>query len=175
MRIKKNCWEFKDCGREPGGKHAKVLGVCPATEEMRLEGIHGGKKAGRACWVVAGTFCRGEAQGTFAKKIKDCQKCDFYKHVKKEHEEEGEVLLEASVLLEMIGWDRERLIMELQRALNEVQRLSGLLPICAWCKRIRDDKGYWTQIEEYIAKHSDATFTHGACPDCYERIRKNKE
>lgn len=170
--MKRNCWEFKGCGREPGGKYAKELGVCPATVETRLDGIHGGKKAGRACWVVAGTFCRGEVQGTFAKKLQNCQKCDFYRHVKKE---EGVNLLESSVLLEMIGWERERLVLELQKALNEVQKLSGLLPICAWCKKIRDDNGYWKQIEEYISEHSDARFTHGACPECYERIKKEEE
>jgi hypothetical protein len=170
--MKRNCWEFKGCGREPGGKYAKDLGVCPAAQEKRLEGIHGGEKAGRACWVVAGTFCGGEVQGTFAKKLQDCQKCDFYELVKKE---EGVTLQETSVLLEMLGWDQERLILELQKALNEVQRLSGLLPICSWCKKIRDDDGYWKQLEEYIAEHSTARFTHGACPECYEKIKKEEE
>jgi len=54
----------------------------------------------------------------------------------------------------------------LQAALAEVKQLSGLLPICAWCKRIRNDKGEWQQIEEYITVHSEADFTHGICPDC---------
>lgn len=55
---------------------------------------------------------------------------------------------------------------ELQAALAEVKQLSGLLPICAWCKRIRDDEGSWQQIETYITVHSEADFTHGICPDC---------
>jgi YesN/AraC family two-component response regulator len=62
--------------------------------------------------------------------------------------------------------DRERLILELQEALSKVKTLSGLLPICAWCKKIRDDKGYWDKLEEYIEKHSTAKFSHGICPDC---------
>jgi CheY-like chemotaxis protein len=62
--------------------------------------------------------------------------------------------------------ERERLIDELQEALATVKKLSGLLPICASCKRIRDDKGYWEQIEQYIHEHSEATFTHGICPEC---------
>ena len=62
--------------------------------------------------------------------------------------------------------ERERLIAELRVALNKVKTLSGLLPICACCKKIRDDKGYWTQIESYIHRHSNAEFTHGLCPDC---------
>lgn len=55
---------------------------------------------------------------------------------------------------------------ELSAALVEVKTLSGLLPICAWCKKIRDDDGYWTQIDEYFRSHSDIRFTHGICSDC---------
>jgi PAS domain S-box-containing protein len=65
--------------------------------------------------------------------------------------------------------ERERLIQELQAALARVKLLSGLLPICAGCKQIRDDKGYWSQVESYIQKHSEATFTHGLCPDCIKK------
>jgi hypothetical protein len=82
--MKKNCWEVKGCGREPGGKNAGNMGVCPALLEERLDGIHGGKNAGRACWVVAGTFCEGEIQGTFASKFDACEKCDFYRLVQEE-------------------------------------------------------------------------------------------
>lgn len=62
--------------------------------------------------------------------------------------------------------ERERLIQELQTAFDEVKTLRGILPICASCKKIRDDKGYWNQIESYIDRHSEATFSHGICPDC---------
>ncbi|OPY92908.1 MAG: putative diguanylate cyclase YegE [Syntrophaceae bacterium PtaU1.Bin231] len=62
--------------------------------------------------------------------------------------------------------EREQLIAELQKALSEVKTLSGLIPICASCKKIRDDRGYWNQIESYIREHSDAEFSHGICPDC---------
>ncbi len=81
---KRNCWEFKQCGREQGGKKAGELGVCPASTDGRLEGVHGGKKAGRACWVLAGTLCGGKPQGTYANKYKSCQLCDFYHEVKGE-------------------------------------------------------------------------------------------
>ncbi|MEK6743449.1 MAG: response regulator [Nitrospirota bacterium] len=71
--------------------------------------------------------------------------------------------------------DREKLVHELQEALARVKTLSGMLPICASCKKIRDDKGYWSQIESYISRHSDAEFTHGMCPDCekkaYEELK----
>ncbi len=66
--------------------------------------------------------------------------------------------------------ERERLILDLQQALAQVKTLSGLLPICAACKKIRDDNGYWKQIEEYIQTHSDAEFTHSFCPDCMRTI-----
>ncbi|GEM_PF-1324294 len=65
--------------------------------------------------------------------------------------------------------ERERLIKELQDALNKVKTLSGLLPICAFCKNIRDDGGYWHQVEAYIKEHSEANFSHGVCPDCAQK------
>jgi hypothetical protein len=82
--MKKNCWEFKKCGREAGGAHVRDLGVCPAATEARLDGVHGGRNAGRACWVVAGTLCKGETQGTFAVKFGACESCDFYLSVREE-------------------------------------------------------------------------------------------
>ncbi len=62
--------------------------------------------------------------------------------------------------------EREKLISELRSALARVKMLSGLIPICASCKKIRDDKGYWNQIETYIRDHSEAHFSHGICPEC---------
>ena len=69
-----------------------------------------------------------------------------------------------------IELEREKLIRKLQSALSEVKTLRGFLPICASCKKIRDDKGYWNQIEAYISAHSDARFSHGLCPDCVRRL-----
>ncbi len=66
--------------------------------------------------------------------------------------------------------DLESALEDLKTALAQVQTLSGLLPICAWCKRIRDDDGYWAQIESYVSAHSDAQFTHGICPDCTHKL-----
>ena len=66
--------------------------------------------------------------------------------------------------------DREHLIAELQEALAKIKSLSGLLPICAACKRIRDDKGYWEQIERYVEAHSEAEFSHGLCPECARKL-----
>ena len=66
--------------------------------------------------------------------------------------------------------EREKLIHELQEALAKVRTLSGMLPICASCKKIRDDKGYWNQIESYIRDHSEAEFSHSICPDCKKKL-----
>jgi PAS domain S-box-containing protein len=69
--------------------------------------------------------------------------------------------------------ERERLIMELQNAIADIKKLSGLVPICANCKKIRDDRGYWTQLEAYIQEHSQAKFSHGLCPDCLQNLYSN--
>jgi DNA-binding NtrC family response regulator len=66
--------------------------------------------------------------------------------------------------------ERQRLMTELQNALEHVKQLQGLLPICSSCKKIRDDQGYWNRIESYISKHSDARFSHGICPDCIKKL-----
>ncbi|MDI6804422.1 MAG: PAS domain S-box protein, partial [Bacteroidota bacterium] len=76
--------------------------------------------------------------------------------------------------------EREKIIGELQQALDNIKTISGLIPICATCKKIRDDKGYWNQLEKYIIEHSDAQFSHGICPECaktfYEDfLNKNKK
>ncbi|MBU0673885.1 MAG: hypothetical protein KJ950_04510 [Proteobacteria bacterium] len=83
-KKKLNCWEFKKCGREPGGLKTAELGICPATTENRLDGVHSGENAGRACWVVAGTYCKGEVQGSFAKKYTNCSQCEFHQLVQQE-------------------------------------------------------------------------------------------
>jgi len=67
--------------------------------------------------------------------------------------------------------EREKLIAELKEALAQVKTLRGCLPICATCKKIRDDKGYWTRIEQYIMDHTNADFTHGICPECAKKFK----
>ncbi len=84
--MKLNCWEVTNCGRQPGGVKVADLGVCPVTMDSSLHGAHGGKNAGRACWVVAGTLCGGKVQGTFAKKLHNCWHCEFMNKVKAEEQ-----------------------------------------------------------------------------------------
>ncbi len=66
--------------------------------------------------------------------------------------------------------EREKVISQLQEALAEIKTLSGMIPICTNCKKIRDDKGFWNQIEKYIREHSNAEFTHSVCPECFEKL-----
>jgi len=63
-------------------------------------------------------------------------------------------------------------VSELEQALARVKLLHGLLPICSYCKKIRDDKNYWQQVDAYVAEHSEAQFSHSICPDCYEKVIK---
>ena len=75
--------------------------------------------------------------------------------------------------------EREKLFLELKESLANVKTLSGMLPMCAACKKIRDDKGYWKQVESYVSEHTEAVFSHGICPECakkaYEELEKFKK
>jgi hypothetical protein len=98
MDGKKNCWEVKNCGRQPGGAKAAELGICPAAKTGSLDGVHGGRKGGRVCWMLAGTLCGAKVQGTYAHKMMNCMSCDFFKTVM---DEEGSRYIGPSKLLEM--------------------------------------------------------------------------
>jgi hypothetical protein len=64
---------------------------------------------------------------------------------------------------------------ELKKAINEINTLKGIIPICSYCHKIRDDEGEWERVDSYISKHSDARFSHGICPDCVETAWKESE
>jgi eukaryotic-like serine/threonine-protein kinase len=81
---RRNCWEVKKCGREPGGQMVGQDGVCPAASDGTFDGINSGRCGGRICWAVAGTLCGGRAQGTFAEKRASCLNCEFYQLVQNE-------------------------------------------------------------------------------------------
>ncbi len=93
---KLNCWEFKKCGRQPGGAKAAELGVCPAATQDHVNGANGGTNGGRVCWYIAGTLCGGKVQGTFASKLSNCMQCEFYQSVVRE---EGRDAAKASDVL----------------------------------------------------------------------------
>lgn len=97
---KLNCWEFKKCGREPGGAQTAEYGVCPAATEARAEGANGGHNGGRACWAIVGTLCKGVVQDTIAAKLHQCVGCDFRHAVEAE---EGADLRSPAMIAKMIG------------------------------------------------------------------------
>jgi two-component system, response regulator PdtaR len=85
------------------------------------------------------------------------------------------IAIEVGLYRTRLESEREALIKELQDAMAKIKTLSGLIPICAWCKKIRDDKGYWQTVEQYMKEHSQAEFTHGMCPDCQKKyLPENK-
>jgi len=83
------------------------------------------------------------------------------------------VIIDIALYKHSLEREKERLIKELQNALEHVKRLKGLLPICAWCKKIRDDRGYWQEVETYLHEHSDVDFSHGICPECTEKFHRD--
>jgi len=118
---------------------------------------------------------------------KDGTPIDYSIYASPLHDPEGRIAGNIAVMVDITERkrseeERERLVAELQKALSKVKQLSGLLPICASCKNIRDDKGYWKQMESYIRDHSEAEFSHGICPECmkklypdiYEKIQNKK-
>jgi hypothetical protein len=88
------------CERQPGGKLAETHGVCPATIDSTVDGINGGKNGGRCCWDIAGTFCFGEVQGIFARKVQDCMDCDFFWLVA---DEEDDLTISTNCLRQFVG------------------------------------------------------------------------
>ena len=84
---KVNCWEFRKCGREPGGVNADALGVCAASTENAYHERNGGFMAGRYCWRVAGTQCETTADSDYASRMGNCMHCEFYLKVKAEEDD----------------------------------------------------------------------------------------
>jgi hypothetical protein len=78
------------------------------------------------------------------------------------------IIFIAGQMLDKKEREQQELIRNLKRALLEIKTLQGIVPICSFCKKIRDDKGFWSQVESYVSHHTDAQFSHGVCPDCQE-------
>lgn len=102
MGTRANCWEVRSCGREPGGARAGELGVCPAATDTTAAGVNGGHNAGRVCWAVTGTLCRGAVAGTFAQKQFTCVECGFFSQVQAEEAESFRLLPTVGPALEAL-------------------------------------------------------------------------
>jgi hypothetical protein len=81
---RENCWEVMQCGREPGGRLARELGICPAAKKSPYDGENGGRFSGRACWKVFGTFCEGHREYSMTRKALHCLNCPFAQKVAEE-------------------------------------------------------------------------------------------
>lgn len=154
-KLDNKCWEKMHCTETS----------CPAYQN----------ECGR-CWLIAGTMCGGKVQGKFVDKYGSCTSCTVYRetigHDRVRRLRELVIALIHSLRL------RQR---ELMEAKSEIKILSGFLPICMSCKKIRDDNGQWFQMEFYIHQHSEAKFSHGICPECIKKLypgyaeRKNRD
>lgn len=123
-------------------------------------------------------------QPVFNKLADGCMSClhndeliEHRQNLEKKVQQKSAEILEKNKLLQqeieskkIINRENEKLIGQLQDALNNIKTLSGMLPICSKCKNIRDDKGYWNKIEVYIQNHSETLFSHSICPDCVEEL-----
>jgi hypothetical protein len=137
---------------------------CYITNDCEEKNCPAYKNERGRCWLIAGTMCGGRPQGKFIKKYGFCTKCEFFQNVignDPVHKLQELII----ILVHSLEIKRD----ELKDALSSIKTLRGLLPICATCKKIRDDRGYWKRIESYIKDHSEAEFTHGICPDCFQK------
>jgi two-component system, response regulator PdtaR len=105
------------------------------------------------------------------KLLKRAQITDPFGYIIKPYEgKQLKVAVEMALFKHRLDRERLQVVADLKKALAKVKKLSGLLPICASCKKIRDDKGYWEQVEAYIRKNSEAEFTHSICPECARKL-----
>lgn len=130
------------------------------------------------CWLIAGTMCGGMPRGKHIEKYEFCTECEIFQGIIGDDpvRKLRELVI---ILIHSLRTKHE----ELKEALSNIKVLKGLLPICATCKKIRDDKGSWNQLEFFIDTHSEAQLSHGMCPECakehfpqyYERIKAKRK
>lgn len=142
------CWEKMRC----------------AQKECRCYGKHPMR-----CWLVSGTLCQGEVQGVFVQKYGNCYRCEVYQDATCS----PSIALREHLNNMIHVLERQR--QELLEALSEIKTLRGIIPICSYCKKIRNDQGAWDILEAYITEHSDAQFSHGICPECYKKQMEDTE
>jgi PAS domain S-box-containing protein len=128
-----------------------------------------------AAWPELAEICQSAMGASFEMRLDSTPPRYLDVHVSHLHDRRRRATGRLIVLRDITGRkqaeeERERLVLELQEALTNVKTLRGLLPICARCKKIRDDEGYWRNVEEYVKEHSEARFSHGICPDCMKTL-----
>lgn len=151
-------------------EQAKYL-IIPALLGMAVCGGLRGSAVGMLAWSWYSIVCTARGQGPFVEEFSLLSSYNLILFILLV----GSSIHYAAIVLEQLHWQKanlEHLVAErtesLQAALDEIRTLSGIVPICSYCKQIRDDRGYWEQVETYVERHSQATFTHGICPDCFK-------
>jgi len=142
-------------GETTAQEYTQLWNIITSKGEWRGE-FHNLKKSGELYWESAVISPITDQHGTIT----------HFLAVKEDITERKQ----AEEMLQKTTEEREKLIKELQAALDSIKTLQGLIPICANCKKIRDDNGYWNQVEKYITQHTNAVFTHGICPDCARKL-----
>jgi len=157
---KLNCWEFKNCGRQPGGANVASMGVCPAASDQEMAGANGGTHGGRMCWVVGGTFCGGAVQGSFGAKVLDCTRCEFLQRVREEEGDQFKFLTPGKEFdqvhyilgqLEDLARQRESTIRELSTPVMEVWDDVLVLPVVGVVDTMRSMEIMNTLLERIVA------------------------
>jgi len=167
----------------------KILGPCCTGEAalgllktcqpgLILMDIHlGGAKDGirvaqeiTATYAIPLVFLTAHAEGETVARAKEARPYGYI--IKPFTSDDLRVGVEIAFHKFKLDQEKDALSKKLLDALNEIKKLSGLLPICAWCKKIRDERGAWHQLETYITEHSEAHFSHGACPTCKAMLKE---
>jgi CheY-like chemotaxis protein len=95
--------------------------------------------------------------------------------IKPAKERDLRISVEIALYKHKMEMERKKLTQELKEAIANIKVLRGLLPICAWCKKVRDDEGYWEQVEAYVETHADVKFSHGICPECFKKVKEEAD
>ncbi len=143
--------------------------------DVKLSGGMDGTEAAQQIRATSGKpviFLTGHSDPTVLKRAKESEPYGFI--LKPFTERELLVQIEMALYRYQMETERARLHRELEIAHDNLRTLRGLLPICAGCKKIREDDGYWSQLEDYFAEHANVEFTHGFCPDCELRLYGTK-
>jgi CheY-like chemotaxis protein len=167
------------CGMASSGEQAlaALAGSKPDLVLMdiflkgKMDGIETAEKI-RSHFDIPVVFLTAYAQNETVQRAKTTGAFAYL--IKPFTDRELQAAIEMAIYKHRMEAEQKTLVRDLQDALAKVKVLSGLLPICSQCKKIRDDKGYWNHLEKFIATHSDATFSHGICPECTEALYGNE-
>ena len=165
---------YRVCGHATSGKEALDLAkkekpqivLMDISLQGELDGIETARLM-RTQWNLPNIFLTAHADSATLMRAREVEPFGYL--VKPVEPLELRATIEMALKRIQLEKEREELINQLQHALSQVKLLSGLLPICSYCKKIRDDKGYWKQIEGYIQEHSEAKFSHSLCRECAKK------